>query len=159
DEQPLPIDSNPGIRRYVNRVAPTDHSYDQRANSQQSGMGRQTVCRSVRSTSKFVPTDSATYSDLARMTTSLKIILDDLADFHQMRRLRRDAQGVYTLVSDGRWVVNIESDALSGTVSIFGSAGQVRPALDRSPLLSELEWQRISDAELPFGGRVGVHFR
>lgn len=93
------------------------------------------------------------------MTQSLKIILDDFADFHDMRRIRRDAHGIYTLVFDQRWVVNIESDPLSGTVSIFGSAGSVRPELDRPATMPEIQWHPIPETDLPFGGRLGVHFR
>lgn len=93
------------------------------------------------------------------MTTALKIILDDFADFHDMRRVRRDAHGLYTLVFDHEWVLNIESDPLSGTVSIFGRAGSVRPEIDRAPSEPEIEWRPIAEADLPFGGRIGVHFR
>lgn len=92
------------------------------------------------------------------MTTALKIILDDFADFHEMRRIRRDAHGLTTLVFDHRWVVNIESDPISGTVSIFGSAGSVRPEIDRAASQPEIEWRPIAEQDLPFGGRIGIHF-
>lgn len=93
------------------------------------------------------------------MSTALKIILDDFADFHDMRRIRRDAHGVFTLVFDRKWVVNVESDPLSGTVSIFGSPGAVQPELGRPASAPEIEWHPISEQELPFSGRIGVHYK
>ncbi|WP_151447699.1 type III secretion system chaperone [Lacisediminimonas profundi] len=93
------------------------------------------------------------------MSTALKIILDDFANIHDMRRIRRDAHGVFTLVFDHQWVINVESDPLSGTVSIFGSAGSVQPELGRPASAPEIEWHPISEQELPFGGRIGVHYK
>jgi hypothetical protein len=92
------------------------------------------------------------------MSTALKIILDDFADFHDMRRIRRESNGVHTLVFDKRFVVNIESDTLDGAVSIFGSPGSVQPDYAKAAALAEFEWHVISEQDLPFGGRIGVHF-
>jgi hypothetical protein len=92
------------------------------------------------------------------MSTALKIIVDDFADFHDMRRVQRDAHGIYTLVFDQRWVLNIEADPVSNIVSVFASAGNVRPSLDRASDAPEVQWHEIPSAQLPFGGRIGVHF-
>ncbi len=92
------------------------------------------------------------------MSTALKIIVDDFADFHDMRRVQRDAHGIYTLVFDQRWVVNIEADPISNIVSVFGSPGTVRPGLERAGDLPEVEWNTLSEEQLPFGGRIGVHY-
>lgn len=92
------------------------------------------------------------------MSTALKIIVDDFADFHEMRRVQRDTHGIYTLVFDQRWVINVEADPVSNIVSIFASPGSVRPDLDLPPDRPEMEWVKLSAADLPFGGRVGVHY-
>lgn len=92
------------------------------------------------------------------MSTALKIIVDDFADFHDMRRVQRDAHGIYTLVFDQRWVLNIEADPISNIVSVFGSPGTVRPALERAGDAPEVEWHQLSEEQLPFGGRIGVHY-
>jgi hypothetical protein len=92
------------------------------------------------------------------MSTALKIIVDDFADFHDMRRVQRDTHGIYTLVFDQRWVINIESDPASNIVSIFASPGSVRPNLELGPDTPEMEWVTLTEADLPFGGRVGVHY-
>lgn len=92
------------------------------------------------------------------MSTALKIIVDEFADFHDMRRVQRDVHGVYTLVFDQRWVLNIEADPISNIVSVFGSPGAVRPGLERAADSPEIEWHTLTEDDLPFGGRIGVHY-
>jgi hypothetical protein len=92
------------------------------------------------------------------MTTALKIIVDDFADFHDMRRVQRDAHGIYTLVFDQRLVLNIEADPVSNIVCVFASPGSVRPSLHASGDAGEVEWHAITEDKIPFGGRIGVHY-
>lgn len=91
------------------------------------------------------------------MTKALTIILDDFARFHDMERVKRDAHGVHTLVFDGRWVVNLESDPVSGTVCLFGSPGSIPAGSGRPMPGPDIDWQHLRFGDLPFEARVGVH--